>query len=306
MYDKDVYLKQFNANYYGETKQAKELEKYVKDGFQGGVYIPWAVMQRLLKQQDPDFEFDIHENENGGTVFWDTGANVTKEPYYSKSASADGTMENVDVELTSIQWNNYFVKVSCTFFGKTETEYYPIQGQVGKVFNGAPKIIDQNMVNKAIQRAKAKIGSMVSGLAYKLYEDGDLQFEPDESEKPKKTIVPSVAVSAPTPEPEKTEKGVEPAEKIMEKGTEPLEQTNSVVFDYAKYLVDNKTEVIPILQKMNVAVAKTYGFTFDLDEPIEEVASKLDKVSNSLVFFKAILTQIGKKPDEISKILGGK
>ena len=98
----------------------------------------------------------------------------------------------------------------------------------------------------------------------------------------------------------------EPTEKIMEKGTEPLEQTNSVVFDYAKYLVDNKTEVMPILQKMNVTVAKTYGFTFDLDEPIEEVASKLDKVSNSLVFFKAILTQIGKKPDEITKILGGK
>lgn len=301
-YDKDVYLKQFNDNYYGKTDQAKELEKYVKDGFSGGTYIPWAVMQRLLKQQDPDFEFDIHENENGGTVFWEKGTNDTIEPYYiNKEGNSD-----VGVEETSIQWNNYFVKVSCTFFGRTETEYYPIQGQVGKVFNGAPKVIDQNMVNKAIQRAKAKIGSMVSGLAYKLYEDGDLQFEPDENEKPKKTIVPTAAVNTPTPEPKKLEKGTKPAEKIMEKETEPLEQTNSVVFDYAKYLVDNKTEVMPILQKMNVTVAKTYGFTFDLDEPIEEVASKLDKVSNSLVFFKAILTQIGKKPDEITKILGGK
>ena len=31
----EKWLKQFNDNYYGRTTQAKELEKYIKDGFQG-------------------------------------------------------------------------------------------------------------------------------------------------------------------------------------------------------------------------------------------------------------------------------
>lgn len=291
-YNKDVYLKQFNANYYGETKEAKELEKYVKDGFQGGTYIPWAVMQRLLKQQDPEFDFTIHENEKGGTVFWEHGTNTTMLPFYGKGVDGNDMVEN---ELTQIEWHNYFVKVSCIFFGRTETEYYPIQGQVGKVFNGAPKIIDQNMVNKAIQRAKAKVAASVSGLAFSLYENGDLQFAPDDEGNGKKSV--QVITHTPTKE----------TPVVIEEPTETVspteEKVSQISYEIAKYLIENKVKVNPILQKLNVTVAKTYGFVFDLEEPVEQVASNLDKVSNTVVFFKAILTQMGLKPTEISKIV---
>ena len=39
------------------------------------------------------------------------------------------------------------------------------------------------MINKSLQRAKAKIASRGTGLALKLYETGDLQFEED-TDKP--------------------------------------------------------------------------------------------------------------------------
>ena len=36
------------------------------------------------------------------------------------------------------------------------------------------------MINKSIQRAKAKAISTITGLAFSLYESGDLQFEDDD------------------------------------------------------------------------------------------------------------------------------
>jgi hypothetical protein len=297
-YNKDVYLEQFNNNYYGRTKEAEELKDYLKDGFQGGTYIPWAVMQRLLKQQDPDFFFTIHENYDGGTVFWQHGTNHTTLPFYGKGHEGN---EFVDEEITAIEWHNYFVKVSCTFFGRTETEYYPIQGQVGKVFNGAPKIIDQNMVNKAIQRAKAKVAAAVSGLAFSLYENGDLQFEPEDETTGKKTLVKKETKQKEVVEQPTEETVKQPTEGKVE---EVIEETISAMsYNIAEYLIKNKEKANPILQKLNVTVAKTYGFVFDLDETASQIASNLDRVSNTTVFFKAILTQMGMKPDEITKVM---
>ena len=59
-------------------------------------------------------------------------------------------------------------------------EYYPIQDNA---YN-APKVIDANMFNKAVQRAKAKLISRITGLGFSLYEKGDLQFDaPEEQSK---------------------------------------------------------------------------------------------------------------------------
>ena len=136
-------------------------------------------MQRMIYQQDPNAEFTILENSEGGTVWEDYGFTETKD----SQAVKEGYLEI----NTAYSWSNKFVKVKCTFLGKTVIEHYPVQGQVGKVFNGAPKTIDQNMVNKALQRAKAKAAAIVSGLALGLYENGDLQFEPEESTDDSKT-----------------------------------------------------------------------------------------------------------------------
>ena len=269
--DEQKWLKLFNDNYYGRTPQAKELQDYVKSAFTGGSYIPWAVMYRLLKQQDPKFSYHIHENENGGTVFWEHGENVTVEP------NLDGGEPNT----TSVQWNNYFVKVSATFGGVTETEYYPIQGQLGKKVYGAPKIIDQNMVNKAIQRAKAKIGSAVSGLALGLYENGELQFKDDEEETPVKPKITKDTVKS-------------------EQKTPVVKQSH---VSYANYMIEHKNDLKDIIKKTNIQVVKGYGFSFDLDETKEEIAEKLGKVKDGKIFFKALLNQTGMTKEEIKKVV---
>jgi len=40
------YIEVFNANYYGKSKEAKELEPLLKETYKGDSYIPWAVCLR--------------------------------------------------------------------------------------------------------------------------------------------------------------------------------------------------------------------------------------------------------------------
>jgi len=280
-YNKEKWLEKFTANYKGQTEEAKELQKYVKDGFQGGVYIPWAVMQRMIYMQDPEAQFIIHENPQGGTVWEDLGYTITIE----------------DGKETRINWTNKFVKVSCQFMGRVENEYFPIQGQLGKVFNGAPKTIDQNMVNKAIQRAKAKAAALASGLGLSLYENGDLQFEPDEVEQPekKKGKVEKPKMPEVTPTPEKTEELTSDPSK--------LSGGNSEYTGIAGYIKENKERLQNTFMELNVSVAKNYGFVFDLEkDTLEEIADKLGKVKNGNQFFKAVLNKAGYSKEEINEV----
>ena len=51
---KNVWLDHFNENYYGRSKEAQDLKPFLKETYKGDVYLPWAVMERLMRQQDPD------------------------------------------------------------------------------------------------------------------------------------------------------------------------------------------------------------------------------------------------------------
>src|SRR6056297_3200259 len=101
---KETWLKIFNDNYNEASPQAQELKDYVKNNYQGSSYIPWAVMQRTIFQQDPSAEFTIHENEKGGTVFIDEGMVETFEPALNNDEWTN--------KYTAISWRNYFVKIS--------------------------------------------------------------------------------------------------------------------------------------------------------------------------------------------------
>jgi hypothetical protein len=160
---KELWIK----NYRGEGDCA-DLEKYLKTldyGSRTGVsYLPWAVVERIFKLQGGKTEI-IQENSET-IVFVDS---ITKEEY----SLATGEIVHTNV-------NCYFIKVEAVWNGEKHTERYPLQDS-----NGKPLAIwTQNDLNKACQRAKVKAIAIVSGIGYKLFEDGDLQFNEDGENKP--------------------------------------------------------------------------------------------------------------------------
>lgn len=227
------WLAMFEANYNGETPQAKELEQYIKKNYNGSTYIPWATMERMVYQQDPEAEFIIQGIE--------TAENVLR--------TNDGEKE------TEVDFFVHMVSITLTFLGKVFQELYPVQDNK---YN-APKIIDANLVNKAIQRAKAKIASRATGLGLKLYEGHDLQFEDD------------------TPEPKKFAKPEAPqAIKIKTVDLTPLAE---VIQDpqYAKGLA-----------KLNPKIKEKYSFEFNAQETAEKIISQLEQLDNPQAFINSI------------------
>lgn len=158
---KDLYIE----NYYGRTEEAKQLETYLKNTYQGAKYIPWATMERLVYLQDPDATFEKVKNENGALVF---------STYDTVKTTQRVVKDEVEsIQETESQIIHHFVRVKLTFMGKVFEEDYPIQDTK----YAAVRVPDANMVNKSLQRALAKVASRATGLALSLYENGDLQFE---------------------------------------------------------------------------------------------------------------------------------
>ena len=170
------YLEVFNDNYSGRSEQAKELEKALKKRDTGKTkvsYIPWATMIRMATQQDPEFILIKELSPDGSFVH-----------YHGRKTETGYPMDDPV----------YFVKVTATFMGKTMSEEYPVQdfsfepvsfkGRAHIASSGKTVQIamDANIVNKALQRATAKVLSELTGLGLSLYESGDLQFE-DDTEK---------------------------------------------------------------------------------------------------------------------------
>ena len=188
----------FKANYEGTSEEAKSLQPFLKETFKGDVYIPWAVMERLTRMCDETAEFINVLNEFGGLVHSDTlevrQKNIQKGEIVSETESA---------------MYSHFVRVKLVFMGKEFVEDYPIQD---KDYSSA-RIYDQNLVNKALQRAKAKVAARGTGLGLRLYEGFDLQFDEKADKKP--TLEP---IEAPKEvkieeEPTKTEQKVAKVEE---------------------------------------------------------------------------------------------
>ena len=272
-FDQERWLRVFNENYYGESHQAKELSNFLKDAYKGGSYIPWAVMQRMLYQQDPTTEFKVHENIFGnGFIYTDTAEITSYQSNDDKVAETRGTALS------------HCVKVSVTFLGKTVVEIYPIQdSKVKGASYTAPKAYDQNLLNNAIKRGLSKAASLASGLALSLYENGDLQFADIEKSS---DDTPNVLT------PPKTEK---------EENTETTATKETVIegtdkhLALAKYLSENKDALEKGIKLVNTSVFKGHGFTVDLKEPVEEIANKLAHFEDAEKFVNAVKYQSGVK-----------
>lgn len=312
-FNAEKWLKQFNDNYNGVSEQGKELEKHIEK-IKNASYIPWAVMERMIYQQDPSASFEKIYNKYGGLVFTDSAVILTEQP--AKNAKGEFILDTdgmIQTEQYRVTYCSHTIRIRATFFGKTIIEDYPIQDVVKGQGYVATKFIDSSMVNKAVQRAKAKVASIISGLALKLYEGTDLQFEPDViDEEPKKKTKKEKGVieevknfeipgGGEVVDPEVSKEEVKDIEEVEEvDGGTPF---TSPYLGYAEYLSKNKDKVGDTIKRLNTKVASGYGFTFDLDGTVEDIAKGLGKVSNGKVFFKAILTQAGVSQEEIKKVV---
>ena len=296
--EQKTWLDQYKANYNGKSTEAKEIAEYLKETYKGDKYVPWATMERLTYMQDPNAEFKTILTE--GVL----GDNIV----HTDSFQNNNSVENKDgiVNKTSALVVSHFVKVSCTFLGKTFVEEYPIQEQD----YSAAKIYNQNLVNRALKRALAKVASRATGLGLKLYENKDLQFDDNVEEefKPvvKKETTKKTEVKKEEP---KVEPKVEPTpvvetkvEEVVVKQDAPVQEEQPQVANVeenASYSSDVKelcelikstssSKIIPVLQTLNVAILKQHGFTLNQTDSVEELCEKLTHFKDVKVFTNAI------------------
>jgi hypothetical protein len=266
---KKNWLETYVENYNGDTLQAKALNEFTKQTYKSDFYVPWATMERLALTQDPDFDIEVVRNKESGLV----ETTFYKIDTYSK---------NQDKEIhSSVDIASHMVVLKGTFLGKTMFEYYPIQDAKYE----AVKIIDQNLINKAIQRGKTKLTSRLTGLALKLYEGLDLQFETKEE-----PIVSQQKVEPKQETPITTTK----SNPIVQPKEEPKTETKlDEVYVLARYLHENREVLKKGMEEMN-AVLKQKGFTFDLDNDGEsEIYAKLKDVKMPSIFVKAVKAKSG-------------
>ena len=276
---KEVFL----ANYNGESEEAKSLQPYLKETYKGDPYIPWAVMERLVYMCDPNAEFINVNNENGGLVHTDT---VYK---HQKNIQKGEIVSETEAPMFS-----HFVRVVLRFMGKTFVEDYPIQDQD----YSAASIFNQNLVNRALQRAKAKVGARATGLGLKLYEGFDLQFDNKEDKRPSlQTNVKSesnTSVKKETKEEVSTSKPVsETSNKVETVSNEEVASKDVSMTQEIKEVIDiirntDREKMIKVLQRVNVSVVKKCGFSLNVDDSDEELVKKLSKFTNVSQFGKTL------------------
>ncbi len=301
----DKWLKQYKENYEGKSAEAKAVADYVNQTFNGANYIPWATMERLVYMQDPNAKFEKIRNEKGGLVHTDSMIN-------------ENLVENKDgiVSKTSALVVSHFVKVSLVFLGKEFIEEYPIQDQD----YSAAKIYNQNLVNRALQRAIAKVASRATGIGLRFYESKELQFEEVKEEEKKPVVKKTTKKTEEVKEEKKPEetKVVEPAAVIEVDGHQaigfpipateepkaieepkPVETTQET--NFPKEVVDlckliktaDKDKMSKVLQSLNTPILKQHGFTLSLEDSDEVLCEKLTHFQDVTVFTRAITTMLG-------------
>jgi hypothetical protein len=242
------WLLQFLDNYHGISPEAKALEKEIQQNYKGNNYIGWATMERLTYQQDPFATFEVIIGDRGTPLFSDS---VSIASFNRKE-----TKDNVETVNTENARVVNFVRVKLTFLDKVFVEDYPIQDKSYQ----APKFVDSNDVNKAVQRAKAKVASRGTGLALKLYEGNDLQFD-----APEKSVI----------------------DKAVPKSVQEVVASNELQ-NIAKELVGDYNNLLNGIKQVNAVLIKKYNLTLDPTDTVEVMVSKLGKIPNVELTFAQI------------------
>ncbi len=206
-------------NYRGEG-DCQELETFLKEldyGSRKGVtYLPWAVVDRIFKMQDGVTE----------TLFFPKTIEVSDGEEGTKTIQVGNTIVEVDSVhmrdevdsngiVTPKYMNSYFVRIKAEWEGQVHVERYPLLNSNGQALS----FWTQTDLNKAVQRGKVKAIAIVSGIGYKLFEDGDLQFEDEGKDKKETNTKKSIGEGEELKKPKKVEK----FEKAEMKKAEPKE-----------------------------------------------------------------------------------
>lgn len=300
----------FLENYSGKSEIAKEVEPFIKENYKGNSYIPWATMERLTYMCDEDAVFENIKNEQGGLVHTD-----------KVEMHQQNIQKGEVVSETTSQMFSHMVKVKLIFMGKEFIEEFPIQDQDYT----AARVYNQNLVNKALQRAKAKVAARATGIGLKLYEGKDLQFDevPQETkpeipvvenaqkiektvqkdvEKPKNTQKTGKTVQKATIKSDKlgipeTEVDVIPAQPVeTQTATQPATQNDAVseAIDLIKNTEVDKMNLA--LQRVNVALMKKHRVALSTEASEEELRSILENkqiFTNPDQFLKTLKTLLG-------------
>jgi hypothetical protein len=296
----------FTENYNGTSEVAKEIEPFIKENYKGNTYIPWATMERATYMCDENAVFENIKNENGGLVHTDMVVmhqqNIQKGEVVSETES---------------QMFSHMVKVKLTFMEKEFIEEYPIQDQD----YSAARVFNQNLVNRALQRAKAKVASRATGIGFKLYEGKDLQFDevPQES-KPQLPVENVQNEQSDVKKSQKPAKSNTKTEKTVKKVEEKPVETQSTVKPTAEEIVESVKVNVPVngndpvseavhlikntdvdkmnlaLQRVNVALMKKHKVALSTqasDEELRTILSNKTIFSNPEQFLKTLKTLLG-------------
>jgi hypothetical protein len=279
-----IWSKKWLENYEGKSPEGKELQQFLKKNYGGQSYIPWATMVRMLFMQDPSAILDVVKTRDGKVLHTDVHQ-VTTENGEHKTV-AQGCV--------------HYVIVKCRFLQFEVEEIYPVQTPQQKQMYAAPKIVDQNMVNKAIQRAKAKAISTATGLAFQLYENGDLQFEEDEAEPNKATIVKNPVKSEEKSTAAKKEssakvKKTPPSKPVEDNPVEdnPVEDedVDGAVEALAQYIHKND-DVLEPLKRLNITLVKKYNFMLSPEQSLDELREHISVLPNPAVTHRVLKNMV--------------
>lgn len=298
---KDVFLE----NYNGKSEIAKEVEPFMKENYKGNAYIPWATMERLVYMCDEDASFENIKNKDGGLVHTDV-----VEVYQQNIQKGEVVSE------TKSQMFSHMVKVKLTFMNKEFIEEFPIQDQD----YSAARIFNQNLVNRALQRAKAKVASRATGIGFKLYEGKDLQFDEVKQESKPELPVENVK-NTPVEEKKspKTAKNAQKTEKTVQKATIKsdklgIPETEVDVIPAQSVETQSATQNDPVseavvlikttdtdkmnlaLQRINVSLMKKHKVALSTESSEEELRAILANktiFTNPGQFLKTLKTLLG-------------
>jgi hypothetical protein len=213
----------------GDTAELENKLKTLGYGARQNIsYLPWAIVDRIFKLQ-------------GGTTelikFDDGITSVEVDRVKVRDEYDEG--EIIPKFVTS-----FFINIKATWKGQTHIERYPIQDS-----NGRPlSIWTQNDLNKSYQRGKVKAIAIVSGIGYKLFEDGDLQFE----EEPKGNET-KVETKAKVEEPKTKKKVAEEPKVVVEEPKVVVEEPKVVVEEPKQVDTTIPTDKFVLEQKIKSA-----------------------------------------------------
>lgn len=172
-------------NYYGVTPVAKWVEGFVKTGVHDGEFIPWTVMDMAIKLLDWNSKVEFIENDAGGYVFRDTVITKTNQTDID-GIDTDTGAEIIRGKQTENTSYSFYIKVKVTYLGETTEHQYAVLSTA----HAPVQFINSQMVNKAMQRGKARAISLVTGIGLALWTREEIEMELAVEAEGPKTIKP--------------------------------------------------------------------------------------------------------------------